>query len=65
MISPNPKLYRVHTDIFTFTLPENYILNLTSQTTQGIRDGNWLFLKPLPTGTHELKVKGDVNAILQ
>jgi hypothetical protein len=57
----NPEKYRVQTDIFNFTLPENNILNLTPQTTQAIADGNWLFLKPLPTGTHELKVKGDIN----
>ncbi len=37
-------------------------MNLSSQTTQAIADGNWLFLKPLPVGTQELKVKGDVNA---
>ncbi len=59
---PNLENYRVQTDIFNFTLPENNILNLTSQTTQAVADGNWLFLKPLPAGTHELKVKGDVNA---
>ena len=58
---PNSKIYRVQTDIFNFTLPENNILNLTSQTTQSVADGNWLFLKPLPAGTHELKVKGDIN----
>jgi hypothetical protein len=59
---PNLENYRIQTDIFNFTLPENNILNLTSQTTQAVADGNWLFLKPLPAGTHELKVKGDVNA---
>ena len=59
---PNLENYRVQTDIFNFTLPENNILNLTSQTTQSVADGNWLFLKTLPAGTHELKVKGDVNA---
>jgi hypothetical protein len=59
---PNSEIYRVQTDLFNFTLPENNILNLTSQTTQAVADGNWLFLKPLPIGTHELKVKGDVNA---
>lgn len=59
---PNLENYRVQTDIFNFTLPENNILNLSSQTTQAIADGNWLFLKPLPVGTQELKVKGDVNA---
>jgi len=37
-------------------------LNLTSQTTQAVADGNWLFLKPLQTGTYELKVKGHINA---
>ncbi|HYY71851.1 MAG TPA: hypothetical protein VE595_05515 [Nitrososphaeraceae archaeon] len=59
---PNLENYRVQTDIFNFTLPENNILNLTSQTTHAVADGNWLFLKPLPAGTHELKVKGDINA---
>jgi hypothetical protein len=58
----NLENYRVQTDIFNFTLPENNILNLTSQTTHAVADGNWLFLKPLPAGTHELKVKGDINA---
>ena len=59
---PNLEKYRIHTDIFNFTLPDNNILNLTSQTTQAVADGNWLFLKPLQTGTYELKVKGDINA---
>lgn len=59
---PNLENYRVQSDIFNFTLPENNILNLTSQTTQAVADGNWLFLKPLQTGTYELKVKGDINA---
>jgi hypothetical protein len=38
------------------------ILNLTSQTTQAVADGNWLFLKPLHAGIYELKAKGDINA---
>ena len=50
--------YPVQTKMFNFTLPQNNILNLTSQTTQAVADGNWLFLKPLPQGTHELKIKG-------
>jgi hypothetical protein len=57
----NLENYRVQTDIFNFTLPENNILNLTSQSTQAVADGNWLFLKPLPAGTYELKVKGNIN----
>lgn len=54
--------YRVQTEIFNFTLPQNNILNLTSQTTQAVADGNWLFLKPLPPGTHKLEIKGDINS---
>jgi hypothetical protein len=57
----NLENYRVQTDIFNFTLPENNILNLTSQSTQAVADGNWLFLKPLPAATYELKVKGNIN----
>ncbi len=59
---PNLENYRIQTNIFNFTLPKNNILNLTPQTTQAVADGNWLFLKPLPIGTHELQVKGNINS---
>lgn len=59
---PNLENYRIQTDLFNFTLPENNILNLTAQTTQAVADGNWLFIKPLPSGTHKLIAKGDVNS---
>ncbi len=42
-------------------MPQDNILNLTSQTTQAVADGNWLFLKPLPPGKYELKVKGEID----
>jgi hypothetical protein len=58
---PNLEKFRIQTGLFNFTLPQNNILNLTSQTTQSVADGNWLFLKPLPPGIHELAVKGDIN----
>lgn len=61
---PNADKYRIQTDLFNFTLPNNNILNLTSQTTQAIADGNWLFLKPLSSGIHELKVKGFINSTI-
>ena len=53
--------YRIQSDIFNFTLPENNILNLPSETTQAISDGNWVFLKPLPPGDYELKFKGNIK----
>ncbi len=59
---PNLEKYRIQTVLFNFTLPQNNILNLTSQTTESVSDGNWLFLKPLPAGIHELTVKGDINS---
>jgi hypothetical protein len=58
---PNLEKYRIQTNLFNFTLPQNNILNLTSQTTQSVADGNWLFLKPLPSGIHKLTIKGDIN----
>lgn len=54
--------YNLQTSLFNFTLPQDNILSLTSQTTHAIADGNWLFLKPLPLGTHELVIKGDINS---
>lgn len=43
-------------------MPQDNILNLTAQTTQAVADGNWLFLKPLPPGNYELKVKGEIDS---
>ena len=61
---PDVIKYRIQTDLFNFTLPQDNILNLTAQTTQAIADGNWLFLKPLPPGKYELKVKGEIDSNL-
>ena len=58
---PNLKNYRIQSDIFNFTLPENNILNLQPQTTQAVSDGNWVFLKPLLLGNYELKFKGNIK----
>ena len=59
---PNVEKYRIQTDLFNFTLPQDNILNLTAQTTQAVADGNWLFLKPIPPGKYELKVKGEIDS---
>ncbi|TVP41971.1 hypothetical protein [Candidatus Nitrosocosmicus arcticus] len=60
---PNLEKYHNQTNIFNFTLPGNNILNLTSQTTQFVYDENWLFIKPLTLGIHELIVKGNLSLI--
>ena len=41
-------------------MPENNILGLPANTsTQAVADGNWVFLKPLSQGKHEIIFKGD------
>jgi hypothetical protein len=43
-------------------LPENNILNLPANTTtQAVSDGNWVFVRPLSPGMHELSFRGEVN----
>jgi hypothetical protein len=54
--------FRVQSPPFTLTLPENNILGLPGNTvTTAVADGNWVFLKPLATGEHELSFKGFVK----
>ncbi len=53
--------YRIQSNLFNFSLPENNILDLPAQMTQAVSDGNWVFLKPLPHGQHHLEFKGDVK----
>jgi hypothetical protein len=53
--------YRIQSDIFNFSLPENNILDLPQQSTQAVSDGNWVFLKPLSLGNYELKFKGNIK----
>ena len=57
---PNLEKYRIQSLPFNFTLPENNILGLPANTsTQAVADGNWVFLKPLSQGKHEIIFKGD------
>ena len=58
---PNLENYRIQSNIFNFTLPENNILDLPPQTTQSVSDGSWVFLKPLSLGNYELKFKGNIK----
>lgn len=57
---PNLENYRIQSGLFNITLPTNNILDLPAQTTQAVSDGNWIFLKPLPPGTHKLILKGNI-----
>ncbi|MPZ06252.1 MAG: hypothetical protein GEU26_07520 [Nitrososphaeraceae archaeon] len=55
--------YRIQSPPFYFTLPENNILDLPENTTtSAVSDGNWVFLKPLSLGRHEISFSGNINS---
>jgi hypothetical protein len=54
----NLQMYRVQTPLFNLTFPSNNAAGASAGTTQSVADGNWVFLKPLPPGKHELHFSG-------
>jgi hypothetical protein len=55
--------YRIQSPAFNFTLPEDNILDLPENTTtSAVSDGNWVFLKPLSPGRHEISFRGNINS---
>jgi hypothetical protein len=50
--------YRVQSPLFNLTLPENNALGIQVLSTQAVSDGNWVFLKPLTPGKHEIHFRG-------
>jgi hypothetical protein len=55
--------YRIQSPRFYFILPENNILDLPENTmTSAVSDGNWVFLKPLSLGRHEISFRGNINS---
>jgi hypothetical protein len=63
--------YRVRSKVFVVTFPEDNVYRLESGSTIGASDGYWIFLKPLPPGTYDIRTAGSclsgkitINAIL-
>jgi hypothetical protein len=53
---------RLQSPPFYFKLPEDNILDLPANiTTKAVSDGNWVFVKPLSPGKHEISFRGGVN----
>jgi hypothetical protein len=50
--------YRSDSPLFNFTTPENGLFDLKSASTQGVSDGYFVMLKPLPVGSHKLIFSG-------
>ena len=57
---PDLDRYRVQSDLFTVALPAGNILGVEPTVTQGVADGYWLLLAPLPVGEHELRFGGGI-----
>jgi len=58
----NVDQYRVKSDFFTFTFPQNNIYDAQPGETIGISDGYWVFLKPLSAGIHTIQTLGSCLA---
>ena len=55
--------YRIQSPAFNFTLHEDNILDLPENTTtSAVSDGNWVFLKPVSLGRHEISFRGNINS---
>jgi len=51
---------RLQSPLFTVTLPPNNALGLKPQTSPAISDGYWVFLQPLPPGSHTIHTSGSL-----
>jgi hypothetical protein len=51
--------YRVRTGLFKFTAPAGQFGNVAEDRFQGISDGYWVFLRPLPEGEHTIFFFGE------
>jgi hypothetical protein len=54
----NPQMYRVQTPLFNETFPGINGAGVSAGSTQAVADGNWVFLKPLAAGMHEIHFSG-------
>lgn len=52
--------YRARSEVFDLNFPENSVYPVSPGWTRSVCDGYWIFLKPLPLGSHEIKFIGEV-----
>jgi hypothetical protein len=60
---PGMSEYRFQSPLFNLTLPENNALGVPAQETQGVSDGYFVMLKPLPKGEHEIRSVGSLTEV--
>jgi hypothetical protein len=56
----NLSQYRVLSEFFDLTFPENNVYDVNFGITRAVCDGYWIFLKPLPLGSHEIYFSAEV-----
>ncbi len=49
---------RVQSSLFNFTFPKNDMFGAPPGPSQSVADGNYVFLKPLTPGKHDISFKG-------
>jgi hypothetical protein len=54
----NLSKYRVTTPQFDFTFAENNVFGISPGTVKAVADGWYIFLKPLPPGTYDVRYEG-------
>jgi hypothetical protein len=53
--------YRVQSQVFDLTLPEDNVFGLEHGPTKAVSDGYWVFLKPLPKGNYDIHASGSCS----
>lgn len=56
----NLKKYRVQSEFFDLTFPENNVYDVNPGITRSVCDGYWVFLRPLPIGSHVINFSAGV-----
>jgi hypothetical protein len=56
----NLKKYRVCSHIFKLQFPNNNVYSVTPGQTTSVCEGYWAFLKPLPSGSHEISFSAGI-----
>ena len=55
------KNYRIQSEVFDLTFPENNVYDVTPGLTRSVCDGYWLFIKPLSIGEHYVYFQGETS----
>jgi len=56
----NLKDYRVRSEFFELTFPENNVYGVAPGPTLSVCEGYWVFLRPMPVGSHKIHFTGEV-----